>query len=161
MTRIATALATVTVLSALGCGGGSGSSFTISMTTLAGKVGGQPWSLVSGETDAFLSMNQPQFFTTMYTETVTPCTGAGFAVASNQIILNIPMTPGDYALSLNMSATFVVNPQDAMHIQNLIATQGRIVVDQITATTVTGGAHIQYDANNTVDGQFTATICAQ
>jgi hypothetical protein len=150
----------VTVVAALGCGG-TGSEFVISTTTLSGKVGGQPWTLMNGETDAFLSMNQPQFFTTMYTEPVTPCTGAGFSVATNQLILNLPMTPGDYMLGLDLNATFVVDPQDSTQIKNLVATQGRIIVDLVTATSISGGAHIQYDGDNTVNGQFEATICAQ
>lgn len=146
-----------------GCGssGGGGSSFDIPTSTLSGKIGGQPWTLVSGETDATLSAGQSQFFTTMYTESVTPCTGAGFSVTTNQLIMNIPMTPGDYNLGLaaNLTATFVVDPGGSN--QNNIAFNGRIVVDQVTATTVSGGANIQYDANNSVSGQFQATVCAQ
>ena len=126
---------------------------------MSGKVGGQPWTLVSGETHAFLSMGKAQFFTTMYMESVTPCTGAGFSVTTNQLIMNIPMTPGDYNLSLDLSQTFVVDPGGSD--QNDIAISGRIVVDQVTATMVSGGANIQFDADNSVSGQFQATVCAQ
>ena len=126
---------------------------------MSGKVGGQPWTLVSGETDAFLSMGKAQFFTTMYEESVTPCTGAGSAVTSNQLIMNIPMTPGDYNLGFDLIQTFVVGLGTTN--QNLGATSGRIVVDQVTATMVSGGANIQFDADNSVSGQFQATVCAQ
>jgi hypothetical protein len=143
-----------TALAALGCGG---NSFDISMGTLSGKVGGQPWTLASGETDALQSAGQTTFFTNMYAVAVTPCSN-GFDFASNYMILNIPMTPGDYSLSLSLNQTFVV--VSGSNTNNLIATSGRIVVDQVTATSVTGGAHFQYDANNTVNGQFTATVCA-
>jgi hypothetical protein len=137
------------------CGGsGGGGGGPIATGTLAGKIGGQSWTLVSGETDFFLSSQQADFFTTLYTETVATCTGAGFQVASNQLIVQIPMTPGDYSRGV----TFVVDPQGT--VQNLI-TNGHVVVDQVTATTVSGGISAGYDANNNVSGQFQATICTQ
>jgi hypothetical protein len=136
------------------CGGSGGGSQAIASGPLAGKVGGQPWSLVSGETDAFLSMGNSDFFTTLYTESVATCTGAGFSVTSNQLIIEVPMAPGDYTQAM----TFVDNSQAP--VRNLITT-GHVVVDQVTATTVTGGAFAKVDANNTVSGQFQATVCAQ
>ena len=64
------------------------------------------------------------------------------------------MTPGDYTSSV----TFVVDPQGAN--QNLI-TSTHVVVNAVTATTVSGGISASYDGNNSVSGQFQATICAQ
>lgn len=137
------------------CGGGSGGGGpAIAMTTLAGKVGGQTWTLVSGETDAFLSSGQSDFFTTLYTESVDACTGSGFSVTSNQILVQVPMAAGDYSRSV----TFVVDPSGAN--QNLITT-GHVVVEAVTATTVSGGLYARSDDNNVVNGQFQATVCAQ
>jgi hypothetical protein len=138
------------------CGGASsgGGGQAISSTPLAGKVGGQSWTLASGETDAFLSSGQADFFTTLYTESVATCTGAGFSVASNQIIVEVPMTTGDYMRPV----TFVVDPTGTN--QNLIAT-GHVVVDQVTATSVSGGLYAKFDANDIINGQFQATVCAQ
>jgi hypothetical protein len=142
-------------VSAGACGGGSGGGGgTIATGTLAGKIGGQPWSLVSGETDFFLSMGNPDFFTSLYTESVAACTGAGFSVASNQLIVMVPMAMGDYTRNV----TFVVDPQGTN--QNYI-TSGHVVVDAVTATTVSGGVAAQFDGNNSVSGQFQATICTQ
>ena len=42
---------------------------------------------------------------------------------------------------------------------NYVATYGRIVVNQVTATMVSAGAHFLFDGNNVVDGQFQAQIC--
>jgi len=39
------------------------------------------------------------------------------------------------------------------------ATSGALVVDSVTATTITGGARFSYDADNAIDGQFVVTIC--
>ena len=155
MTKLEGRLLMVLVfVSAGACGGSGGGGGPIVTGTLAGKIGGLSWTLASGETDAFLSMGQPNFFTTLYAETVATCTGAGFSVASNFLIVEIPMTPGDYTSSV----TFVVDPQGAN--QNLI-TSTHVVVDAVTATTVSGGISASYDGNNSVSGQFQATICAQ
>ncbi|HXJ19892.1 MAG TPA: hypothetical protein VMT03_06620 [Polyangia bacterium] len=138
-----------------GCGGGSGGDGpAISSGVLSGTIGGEAWSIVDGETDAFLSSESSDFFTTLYEETVAPCTGNGFSVSTNQIIAQIPMAPGDYMREV----TFVVDPGGAN--DNLIS-NGHVVVDQVTATTVSGGLYAMFDANDVVNGQFQATICTQ
>ena len=49
-----------------GCDGGSGdSNLPISSQNLSGKIGGQPWSLATAQSDAFLS-DSTQYFVTMY-----------------------------------------------------------------------------------------------
>ena len=121
---------------------------------LAGKAGGQPWTIAAGETDAFLSSGQADFFTMLYTEPVDLCTGDGFSVASNQIIVQVPMTTGDYMRGV----TFVVDPTGTN--LNLIAT-GHVVVDGVTATTVSGGLYARFDDQNIVNGQFQAMVCPQ
>ncbi len=40
-----------------------------------------------------------------------------------------------------------------------LATSGEIDITEITATTITGGASFAYDANNSLNGQFAATVC--
>jgi hypothetical protein len=145
---------------ASGCGsdgtGGGNNTVAISSGILAGKVGGQPWSLVSAFTDSFLSEGQSEFFVTAYAEQVDGCESS---VGSNinRMILLIPKDPGDYALGHPLTATFVVDPGGTN--QNLFATKGRIVVDEVTATSVRGGAAIDYDANNQVNGQFQVSVC--
>jgi hypothetical protein len=64
---------------------------------------------------------------------------------------------GDYSLGLSLTATFVVDPRGLN--ENLVATRGRIVVDEVTATSVRGGAAIELNADNTVNGQFQANVC--
>jgi hypothetical protein len=139
---------------ACGSSSGGGGAPPIASGALAGKVGGQAWTLASAETDAFLSMNQPDFFTTLYTESVAPCTGAGNSTTSNRVITEVPMVAGDYMKFV----TFVVDPGGTN--QNLVV-NGHIVVSQVTATTVSGGLSASLNADNTISGQFQATICAQ
>ncbi len=149
--------AVLVVVLATGAAGACGTSAVeISKVPMSGKIGGEPWTLGTAETLAFLSMDA-RFFINAYAETFAPCTGAGSSVTGNYLILNVPKAPGDYALSLSLNETFFVQSNN----HNNVATQGRLVVDEVTATTVSGGGHFQFDSDNYVDGQFVAQICAQ
>ncbi len=131
----------------------SSSSFEIAATPLAGEVGGQPWTLVLGHTSAFLSEGEDDFFATLYPTTFTAC---GFSEPGGpHLLVAIPKEPGDYELDLGLNMTFYDGET------NLVATDGRIVVDEVTATRVTGGLHARYDGDNEVDGRFDVTICAE
>lgn len=136
-----------------GCGSNGGSTTSISSQPLSGKVGGQPWTLGTGATNSFLSSTS-RYWVEAYAESFTPCTGSASANA-DEIIMNVPMTVGHYAVSIDLNQTFYVAASD----ENLVATRGEIDIAEITATTITGGASFAYDANNSVDGQFQATIC--
>jgi hypothetical protein len=132
------------------CGGGS--SYEVSDQPLAGTVGGAPWTFVAGHTDAFLSEGEDDFFAELYAEAFAPC---GFATPQGSLLLvAVPKEPGEYEMSLQLNMTFVANDE------NLVATDGVIVVEEVTATTVTGGVHGVFDDDNQVDGRFTLTICA-
>ena len=70
------AAALLTLLGVVGCGSSNdnGGSAAIATTPLAGKIGGQSWSLGTAETDSFLS-DSTTFFVSMYSDTFTACTG--------------------------------------------------------------------------------------
>jgi len=147
------------------CGGGDGGddddsgggTYQVGSGTLAGTVGGEPWTFVSGETDAFLSDGEDTFWADLYQDPVTAsCTG-GPSTYRHRVIASIPKTPGRYPMSLSLNATFVIEG-DTMT-DNLIATKGVIEVDSVTATQIVGGAHIEYDSANVVNGRFTVTVC--
>jgi len=135
-----------------GCDGSGGSS-PISSQVLAGKIGGQAWTFVQGETDPSLS-DSSSYWVNLYASSFSACTSFAAPTDQNQIIIMIPRTPGSYDLSLARNATFYVPPSD-----NWVATQGHVQLDAITATTITGGARITYNSDNTVEGQFQASIC--
>jgi hypothetical protein len=136
------------------CGGGSDdSNLPISSQTLSGKIGGQPWSLVTAESDAFLSTST-KYWVAMYATAFTACQTFG-PTNANEILVELPNTPGNYTLSLTLNATFY----NASTSDNLVATRGRIRIDSVTSTTITGGANFTYNADNTIDGQFQVTIC--
>lgn len=135
----------------IGAGCGSGSA-TISSQPLSGKIGGQPWTLVTAETNS-VPLSPTQYSVNAYSESFTPCSGTASGT-TDSLILNFPMAVGTYAVTLNLNQTFYIPPSD-----NLIATSGTIVISEVTATTISGGANFAYNADNSVDGQFQATIC--
>lgn len=135
-----------------GCGSGGGSA-AISSQPLSGKIGGQPWTFATGETDSFLS-TASIYTVDAYAETFTACTGTA-SVTANEVLLNFPTAVGSYTVSLDLNQTFYVAATN----DNFVATSGEIVISAITATTITGGASFTYDADNSVNGQFQATIC--
>jgi uncharacterized lipoprotein YajG len=132
--------------------GDGGGSSSIASGTLTGKVGGASWTFASAKTDAFLSDEQT-FWVDVYAQSVSGCNGAG---SGNRLILNVPKQVGTRQLGLQLNATFVVEGAET---QNLIATRGAIRVDEITGTTLRGGVTMTYDADNSVSGDFDATIC--
>jgi hypothetical protein len=147
------------LLVATGCGGGddgnkTSSNVTISSQPLTGKIGGQAWSLGTAESDSFLSTSD-QYWVDMYAETIAPCGSGAWATSSNRLIANLPKTAGSYNMSLALNATFCISSSN----DNLVATTGRIQIDSVTPSTITGGLNITYDADNSLDGQFEATIC--
>jgi hypothetical protein len=135
-----------------GCGGGGGST-AISSQPLSGKIGGQPWTFATGETDSFLTTDS-EYTVDAYAETFTACTGTA-SVTANEVILNFPKAVGSYPVTLDLNQTFYVAATN----DNFIATSGEIVISAITATTITGGASFAYDVDNSVNGQFQATLC--
>lgn len=149
-------LTTLTLISITlaACGTDDGASMEIADTPLSGSVAGQAWIFVAGHTDEFLSRDEPDFFATLFPATFTTC---GFSEPSgNHLIVSIPKTVGEYEMGLQRNMTYVVGPGE-----NLVALEGRIVVDEVTATTVKGGLVSSYDGDNEVSGRFELTICTE
>jgi hypothetical protein len=138
------------------CGGGSDDSSSTSApvaeTPMAGTVAGAPWTVMAAETDSFLS-DDTSFYVTLYGEAVAACSGA--FPDSPSVTFIVPRQAGDYPLGQMYFATFYT-PADN---NNLIASSGHIVIDSVTDTMLTGGATIEYDANNKLDGKFTINVC--
>jgi len=132
------------------CGTSDSGSTTIDDGQLAGMVSGQPWTFVAGGTDAFLSEGDDNYFASFYAGAYT-CNQS--EPSGPSLIVAVPKAPGDYPMSLQRNMTFV-NGSD-----NKIAVDGRVVVDSVTATTVTGGLVGTFDDQNQVSGHFTLTIC--
>jgi hypothetical protein len=150
--------ASMLALSLMACGGedeeDDAASTAISTSPLTGSFGGMPWTIAAMETDSFFS-DETSFSATAYAEAVTACEGT-FA-ESPQLLTQLPRTPGDHPLGIEheLTVTFYFPATS----ENLIATEGHIRIDTVTETQITGGLQAQFDAANTLNGTFTATIC--
>ena len=137
-----------------GCGsdsGGSGGGAGIASGTLSGKVGGVAWTFAQGDTDSFLS-DEEKFFTALYDGHYTACDRFS-APNGNTILVGVPTQVGEYALGFQQTMTFVVGDT------NLIATDGVIVVESVTDTSVEAGMRSRFDTDNEVNGRFTVDLC--
>jgi hypothetical protein len=134
-----------------------GTSYEVADQPLAGTIDGEPWTFVAGATDAFLSEGEDEFFAGLYDEAFEPCQYSE-PDRPTFLIASIPKQPGEYEFSLSLNMTFVVDRDDGP--DNLVATDGVIVVDEVTATTVRGGLHGVFDDDNEVNGTFEVAICA-
>src|SRR5436190_17870860 len=130
MNKLTIAAALLTSLLAA-CGTDDGPGAIDTTQTLTGSVGGQAWTFAAGETNAFLSEGEDDFFAELYPMAYTQC---GFSSPSgNHLIVSVPKTPGEYDMGTSRNMTFVVGESD-----NLVTFSGKIVVDEVTATSVKG-----------------------
>lgn len=149
-------------LALFGCSGGDdggdgsgGDAVAIEDRPLSGTVGGEPWTLARAETNAFLSEGEPDYWTDLYASPGTACETSSLD-SGHQLIVQAPREPGEYGLSSRRTATFVIEGDT---LDNLVATTGRVVIDEVSATTLRGGAYVRFDADNSVNGRFEITIC--
>jgi hypothetical protein len=151
----------VVVGSALvGCSSDSGSApaggYSVTDQPMQGKLDGVAWNLATAQTNAMMSQNKDTFWTDFYGEAVPACGSAPPKAA--RLIVQLPKAAGEYPLSMQRNITFVVNGSD-----NYIATEGLLVVKEVTDTTVSGGLHAVYGDGSkfVVDGNFSASICTK
>ena len=149
MTKFTTCLLLSATIGATACT--ISTSQDIDPTQLSGTVNGLPWAFQMGQTDAFLSAGQDDFYATLYPRSYTPCSVS--EPNAPHLIVSIPRLPGDYSMGFSRNMTFVDGDLD------MVAVDGRIVVDSVSADRVTGGLHGTYDFDNEVNGQFDIHIC--
>ena len=94
-----------------------------------------------------------ELFAGFYAVHFAACSGT--QPSGNSLLLGVPIQPGDYTIDSSGTATFFVVQGN----RNLATTHGRLKVDTVTPTAVTGGANIQFDGDNAVAGQFQLTRC--
>lgn len=144
-------------LALIACGGGDADDFDVSSGVLSGTVGGQPWSLAQAETNASLSDDR-ELWAAFYAEAAdTPCSGSRTS-DRHHLLVSVPRDPGRYPLGLSLSATFVIEGPSGT-LEYLVATTGVIEVDAVSDTNVQGGAHIEFDSDDVVNGRFDLTVC--
>lgn len=152
MSRIALAL----VLALAACNGGDDGEFdfgSIPSGPLEGTIGGEAWTFSSGHTDSFLD-DESDFFGIFYSQDNIGCDDWSVD-AGNNLIGAVPTAPGEYEFSLSQNVTFYVDATQ----ENLVATDGGIVVDSVEGGVVRGAMFATYDEDNEVGGEFELVIC--
>ena len=144
------------LLLAVGCGGPNvGFDPPISSQPLSGQIDGQPWRLGTGEAAFVRGVSAVQYLLELYPVTFEPCVVFGAPSDAKIVTMVAPTKVGTYHLGFEMTATLHTPGADF----ECISTEGKLVLDSITATTITGGLRAACGSDNTVDGQFQATIC--
>ncbi len=138
-----------------GCGGGA-TSYTagdIDNQTPQGLVDGESWTMQT----AIVVDDGTDLSVSLYPIAVEACDRS--ASSDTEIIFSAPRTVGEYPLNFslggsdNRTITFVTGPGE-----NVIATQGLLVVEAISATEVTM-ALVADAGNNSINGRFTVPVC--
>lgn len=149
-------------LLAFGCGSDGapddGKGNAIPDTPLSGKIDGESWTFSSGRSDAFFSDEQ-QLWVELYAVNAGSCDSTS-SPNGHHLIVTVPREPGTYRLGLleQRSATFVLETSGGTT-DNLVTTDGTLIVDDVSATKVSARASLEFDADNNVTGRFEATIC--
>jgi len=142
---------------AAGCGGPNNPpERAISSGPVSGKIAGQTWTFGTGEAALVRgSSGVQQYLVHLYPGAVEACVSFGMMPGRDLVSMLMPTAVGSYQLGYDLSSTLVAGSIDT----RCVAIEGRLVIDDITATTLTGGLFVNCGPGNTIDGQFTAVIC--
>jgi hypothetical protein len=126
---------------------------------LSGTVDGRPWTFQVGEIHGRGANGS--FLAYMFASTNTPCSGAN--PPNPALAALIPPHPGDYAMDdpgarVNFLGTGDVDHPGKSRITPA-ANEGRLAIETVTETRVTGRLRASYDSDNAVDGTFELTVC--
>ncbi len=144
-----------------GCGGGGdGDPDVIAKHPISGQLApGRTWTYMTGE--ARLSVDATRYFITLYPASFTPCIDPPPDATAYDDTVGIVVPPAVGTYEVGTSADLAGAGFSGA--DNINATGGFVVIDTITATTISGGANISGGTGGTVhphaDGTFQATIC--
>ena len=161
----------VAALALSACGGSSGSggmdpSAPITHDAMKGTIDGQPWTAGIAIARPPLDDGGGESVTVFESGVDAGCDTFGLDVPDMRAVLaEVPWTASSsYALSLAHNFTFSFAADGG--IQNLVATSGRIELDD-APTAADGGTAMttlrmrgQFDANDSVDGQVNVLVCS-
>lgn len=131
----------------------------IATTAPAGKINGAAWSMTKSvvkKSGTTLSVN-------LYAEDVADC-AAPLKTTSPSVMWSMPAAEGTRELNFNLfdlgnpktqTVTFFTPSDNG----NNVITEGRLEVSKLSDTSVTVGLLAKGDADNQVEGTFTATLC--
>jgi hypothetical protein len=126
-------------------------TWAIADRPLSGKVLGEDWTFSSGEALADATADH-EFYADAYTDPIRACEDLPDGLG---LMLDLPPEPGDYVMRSDDLMIFI----DFSGTEQRQGARGRLVIDAVTPTQITGGATIKLDANNSISGRFVFTIC--
>jgi hypothetical protein len=140
-------------------GGGDEDALEIPDGPLQGVIGGEEWSADGAITNSFLS-DEEGWFVEVKAAPLACDDYSGGGDDRTGLIVNIPTEEGEYEMSFSLNGTFVVDDGSST-VENLVATNGLIVVENIGADTVDVAMVMEFDSDNSVGGSFTFDICPE
>lgn len=124
---------------------------------LDGVFNGNTWTFMSGRVkkDQF---RPGRFVLDLWESTEAEPCKIFFPASQRNLITSIPNTTGSFPLGNETNVTFSsYTPETGS--ENLVATQGMIVVDEITEDGIKGKLLARFDGSNIVNGTFSLTMC--
>lgn len=143
----------------ISCGGESGPSYDFKDQNLQGQVNGKDWSMNSGSA-SMETQNSNEYIINLSDVIITdPCAILNFD--SNQMLFNIPNKIGLYELNLDsetgegLSVSFIDGDSETI----TFFVDGVVELLSITDDQVMGRIDINEGSGNSLNGNFTATLC--
>jgi hypothetical protein len=124
---------------------------------LDGVFNGNAWTFMSGRVkkDQF---RPGRFVLDLWESTEAEPCKIFFPTSQRNLITSIPDTAGSFELGNETNVTFS-SYSSANGSENLVATEGMIVIDEVTADSVKGKLLARFDGSNIVNGSFSLTMC--
>lgn len=142
-------------LGLLACGGDD-EDVSVADQPLQGQINGQAWTIGSATTNDFLS-DEETIWVDAHLAPDVACNGFPGGSGESGLIINVPREVGTYTLGLSLNMTFVYKVDGESN--NDVATNGVIIVEEITDTQITASLRATFDGDNTVEGRFVAELC--
>lgn len=150
--------ALIPALSACGPADDEEEVYDVSTSPLSGTVAGESFSVASGF--ARPGFEEGELSIELHpVEVEDPCALSAFTDSRRMILFSIVSEPQDVELGFGTGQTVTFAYEDADGgFQNDVATTGRLMIDEVSESTLIGGLYAEMD-DHVVDGQFEVPVC--
>jgi hypothetical protein len=152
-------VAMLALFGVVGCGddGDGGGGLSLKDQPLQGTINGEPWEFTSGDADEGFG-DDGTWSVTLRAGTVETCplTGGPADADDREVISSFPQEPGEYPLGFNSGQTVTFAYGEG---QNVIGTEGTLVISEVTDAKITGSLVAKADADHEVNGNFELARC--
>ena len=140
---------------------GNYSSSDIKDQVVQGQINGSEWSYLSGTAEIDY-WDSTKISVSLYDSLIDGICDQFMVSTDRMVMFSVPGEEGEYQLSFNFSdggqtVTMVYDTEDVP--MNMIASEGIIIVDEITDTDITVSLVAHYGSDNAVNGTATVPLC--